>query len=152
MTGKTRTMERSYYLKNSFSVCLVLVSFFLPCSLQAALNTADTVLMCIHKIQPVVWVYTCHFTLVQEQSPKMLAWFSNLSGMWGWFLSRWTVFLQARVWISCAGLAGIKEKKRKQTWKCSTESHACKIPCIQKLQVERRPTATCKLLKANSET
>lgn len=71
-TGKTWTMERSYYLKTNFSVCLVL-GFFLPCSLQTALNTVDTMLMYVHKIQPALWVYACHFTLVQEQSPKMLA-------------------------------------------------------------------------------
>lgn len=63
--------------------CVFGFGLFLPCSLQTALNTEDTMLICVHKIQPAVWVYACHFTLVQEQSPKMLAWFSNLSGMWG---------------------------------------------------------------------
>lgn len=58
----------NYFIKDKFSVCSVLFA----CTLQTALHTTDTLLIYVHKIQPAVWVCACHFTLVQEQSPKML--------------------------------------------------------------------------------
>lgn len=60
MSGQIQTMEKSHYLKKQFFCVFGFVLVFLPCSLQTALNTdgyfehADTVLMCIHKIQPVM--------------------------------------------------------------------------------------------------
>lgn len=67
-------------LKKQFFCVFGFGWFFLLCSLQTVLNSANTMLMRIHKIKPVVWIYTCHFTSVQEQSPKMLGWSSQMIG------------------------------------------------------------------------